>query len=142
MFLLYIVFECLVVFRTVGEFAVDDADEVDYALEAEFVVGCTVDVLVEHVFYSLLGEVETGDELVVALQGRLELQVHSCHHGIDAAAVHLGEAQSAFLQEQMAGMLGVVQVVGVVYDAFDVTFVVTHLHSGFKDVGHDFSSFV
>ena len=34
------------------------------------------------------------------------------------------------LQEEVARMFGIMQVVGVVHDALDVAFVVAHLHDG------------
>ena len=48
--------------------------------------------------------------------------------------MHLSEAQSALLQKQMARMLTLVQVVGIVYDALYVTLIVAHLHPRFINV--------
>jgi hypothetical protein len=58
------------------------------------------------------------------------------HHGIYALLVHLGKAYAHALEKQVTGVLGVVQVVGVVYYALDVAFVVAHFHARFKDIFH------
>ena len=39
-------------------------------------------------------------------------------------------------QEQVACMLCIVEVVGIVDNAFDVALVVANLHAGFKDIVH------
>jgi hypothetical protein len=48
--------------------------------------------------------------------------------------MHLGEAQPTLFQEQMAGMLAVMQVIGVVHNTFDVALIVAHLHLRLKNV--------
>ena len=126
-----------------AETAVDETDQHDLALEADGFVGGPVDVLVEDVLEAVLLEPQTGDELVVAAQGSLVLQFHAGHDGIDASGVHLGKAKATLLQEQVTGMLGVVQVVGIVDDTFDVALVVAHLHTGFENVlSHIFFTFL
>ena len=48
--------------------------------------------------------------------------------------MHLGKAQSALLQEQVARVLRIVQVVRIVDDTLDVAFIVAHFHAGFKNI--------
>ena len=88
----------------------------------------------EHVLDALLLEPQTRNELVVAAQGRLELQIHASHHSIDSFFVHLGKRKSALAEKQVTRVLGIVEVVGIVHNAFDVAFVIAHLHTGFKNV--------
>ena len=114
--------------------SVDEAYQRNLSAETDDLVGGAVDVLVEDVLHALLLNPEARDELVVAAQGGLVLQRHAGHHGVDALGVHLGEAQSAVLQEEVARVLRIVQVVGIVDDALDVALVVAHLHAGFKNV--------
>ena len=52
--------------------------------------------------------------------------------------MHLGEAQSAAFQEEMARVFHIVQIVGVVHNAFNIALVVAHLHAGFKDIVHNY----
>lgn len=128
--------EGLVVILAVGQLAVYYAHKVYRTLEAELVVRGAVDVLLEHVAQPFFPYVEARVELVVAPQRCLELEVHACHDGVDAAAVHLGEAEPALLKEQVAGMLGVVQVVGVVDYALDVALVVADHHPRSENIIH------
>ena len=82
-------------------------------------------------------------ELVVAAQGCLKLQIHAGHNGIEAFFVHLGKRKTTRLQEQVTCMFGIVEVVGIVDNAFDVALVVANLHTGFKTVfAHSFRYFV
>ena len=75
-------------------------------------------------------------EPVGATQRDLISEVHPRHHGIHSLAVHFGKAQPAALQEEVARMLCVVQVVGVVYNSLDIAFVVADRHAGFKYIFH------
>ena len=129
--------EGFVILPAVCQLAVNEAHKVYHALEAELVVGGAVDVLLEYVAQPFLLYVEARDELVVASQRCFILQVHPCYHGVGAAPVHLGEAQSAPLQEQVARMLGVMQVVGVVYDALDVALIVADHHPRGENIVHN-----
>ena len=75
-------------------------------------------------------------------QGCLKLQIHACHNGIDTFFVHLGKRETTRLQEQVTCMFGIVEVVGIVDNAFDVALVVANLHTGFKTVfAHSFRYF-
>ena len=47
--------------------------------------------------------------------------------------MHLGKRQSALFQEQVTGVFCIVEVVGVVHNAFDVALIVAHLHAGFEN---------
>ena len=67
----------------------------------------------------------------------------SSQRRIDTLLVHLSKRQSAMFQEEVARMLCVVQVVGVVDNTLDVALVVAHLHTGFINVfTHIFSYFL
>jgi len=128
--------EGLVVFRGVGELAVDEADEFHGGAETELFVAGTVDVLIEQILDPVFLEVEAGDELIVAAQGNLVLEFHAVDNGIDALLVESSETDAQAAEEKMTGVLGVVQVVGIIHDALDVALIVAHLHTGFKDVFH------
>ena len=88
----------------------------------------------EDVLNALLLKPETRDEFIVAAQRCLVLQVHASHNGIDTLFVHFCKRQATMLQEQVACMLSVMEVVGIVDNALDVAFVVAHLHEGFKNI--------
>ena len=79
---------------------------------------------------------KTRDEFIVALQGNLIGDIDAMHHGIDALTVHLCKTQSACFQEEMACVLHIVEVVGIVHDSLDIALIVAHLHAGFKDLTH------
>ncbi len=98
------------------------------ALRQSFSSLGTEDVLMEDVSHALLLQPQAREEFIIALQRNLVLQVHSRHHGIHALIVHFGKAEAAFLQEEMAGMLHVVQIVGIVHDALNIALVIAHLH--------------
>ena len=119
-----------------GQPAVNKAYKVNHSLEAQLVVGGAVDVLVKDVAQPFLLQVDARQKLVVTPQRRLELQIHPCHDGINAAAVHLGEAEPALLKEQMACMLGVMQVVGIVDNALDVALIVADHHPRSENIVH------
>ena len=82
----------------------------------------------EDISHALLLQPQTREEFIIALQRNLVLQVHSRHHSIHALVVHFGKAEAAFLQEEMAGMLHVVQIVGVVHNALNIALVIPHFH--------------
>ena len=92
----------------------------------------------EHILDALLGQVQSGDDDVIGTQGHLVLQLHTGHHGIDPLLVHLGEAQSALFQKEVARVLAIVDVLGIVDNAFDVTLIVAHFEARFKDIFHFF----
>ena len=57
-------------------------------------------------------------------------------NGIDALLVERSKADAEAAEKQVTGMLCIVQVIGIVDDAFDVAFVIAHFHACFKDVFH------
>ena len=130
----YPCFERFVVVGTVGQSAVDEAHQFDVSLEAQFVVVGAVDVLSEDVAQSLFAQVDARDEFIVAPQRSFKLQVHASHDGVGALLVHLGKTESALLQEQVSCVFCVMQLVGIVDDALDVTFIVANHHFGGKYV--------
>ena len=79
---------------------------------------------------------KTRDEFIIALQGNLIGDIDAMHHGIDALTVHLCKTQSACFQEEMACVLHIVEVVGIVHDSLDIALIVAYLHAGFKDLTH------
>ena len=109
--------KCLVVVLAVAQFAVDEADEFYGCLEAELLIAGTEDVLMEDVSHALLLQPQARKEFVIASQRNLVLAGSFSPPRIHALIVHFGKAEAAFLQEEMAGMLHVVQIVGVVHDA-------------------------
>ena len=86
----------------------------------------------EHIFDAFLCQTKSGHKFIIGSQGRLKLHGHAGHYGIDTFFVHLSETQPALFQKQMTGMLTIVQVIGIVYDAFDVALIIAHLHARFK----------
>ena len=93
-----------------------------------------MDGVVEDVAQTLLAHAELRDEDIVAAQRRLVLQVHASHHGVDALLVKAREAHAERREVEMARVLGVVEIVGIVHDALDVALVVANLHFCFKDI--------
>lgn len=112
----------------------DEYNEFYHTAETKFVVSGAVDVLVKHVSEPFLGDGQSRDESIVAAQGHLVLQVHPGHHRIDALLMQLGKTQSCMLQEQVAGMLYIMQIVGIVDNTLDITLVVSHVHACLKNV--------
>ena len=88
----------------------------------------------EDILDTFLLKPQTRDELVITAQRDLILQIHACHNGVDTFLVHFSKRQSTLLQKQVACMLSIVEIVCIVDNALDVTFVVAHLHTGFKNV--------
>ena len=54
-----------------------------------------------------------------------------------AVGVHLGKRHSLPFQKEVSGVLCIVQIVGIVDNALQVAFVITHLHDCFKMICHD-----
>ena len=132
--IIYIRSEGFVVVFAAGEASVDNTDEFRLGSETEFFVGSTIDVVVENIFDALLCQSETRHKLIIGSKRRLELHRHPRQHRIYALLVHLGKTQSALFQEQMAGVLTIVQVVGIVDNALDVALIVAHLHPRLKNI--------
>ena len=124
--------ESLVVVFAITQSSIDEAHQFYGSLEAEFLIVSTEDVLMEDISYALLFQPQAGEEFIVALQWHLVLQVHASHYCVHALIVHFCKAESAFLQEEMARMFHVVQIVGIVYDSLYVALIVAHLHLCFK----------
>ena len=82
-------------------------------------------------------EIQARDKLIVATERYLVLQFHAVYNGINTLFMKLCKTDAQAAEEQMTSMLGVVKVVGIVYDAFDVAFVVANLHAGFENVFHN-----
>lgn len=129
-------FESLVVVWTRGEATIDETDEGDVTLETELFIAGSVDGLVEHVLDAILRKGEARDELVIASQGCLELQVHTGHNGINPLPVELCKTDAEATKKEVTGMFGIMEIVGIVDDALDVAFVIANLHAGFKDIIH------
>jgi hypothetical protein len=134
--LLQIVLEGLVVFRTWSELAINETDEFDSSTETKLLVAGTVDILIEPIPEAVFLKIETRNELIIAAQGNFILQFHTVDNGIDALFVELGETDAETTEEEVSGMLGIVQVVGIVHDAFDVALIIAYLHTGFENVFH------
>ncbi len=99
-------------------------------MEAQLVVGLTVDVVSEDVAQPFLSHVDARQHHVVAVEWGLELQVHPCHDWVHVFfLVQFGVANAKAVDEAVACVLCVVEVVGIVHDAFDVALVVAHLHA-------------
>ena len=126
--------EGAVVVLATGEAAVDDAHQFRLRTEAELVIGNAVDVVMKHVLDALFGQSEARQKFIVGSQRGLKLHGHTGQHGINALLVHLSKTQAALLQKQVAGMFAIVQVVGIVYNTFDVAFIVAHLHPGLENI--------
>ena len=107
------------------------------SFQTQTFVGGTIDVLMEHISHSLLLQPQSRVELIVTLQWCLVLQIHPRHDCIHSLAVHLGKAQSTFLQKEVPGVLHIVQVVGIVDDSLYVALIVAHFHLGLKYVFHN-----
>ena len=65
--------------------------------------------------------------------------MHAGHHGVDAALVQLGKTDAARTQKLVAGVLGVVLVVGIIDNALEVALVVAYLEVEAIDVRCNFS---
>ena len=128
--------ESSVVVVAVAQTTVDEAHQFHGASETEPSVVLSEYVLIEDIAQALFLYGEFGDEVVVAPQRCLVLQVHACHHGVDALLVQFGEAHAELCQVQMPCVLYVVQIVGVVHYTLDVALVVAHFHFRFKCVFH------
>jgi hypothetical protein len=133
---LYIVLESFVVLRTGSQLAVNKAYELNSSTEAELLVAGPVNVLIEPIAETVFLQIEAGDKFIVAAQRNLILQFHTMNNGVDALFVELGEAHAEATEEEMAGVLCVVQIVGIIHDTFNVTLIVTDRHAGFKNVFH------
>ena len=103
-------------------------------METERIVGDAVDVVLKDIAYALFVKVEAREELVVAFQWPLELQLHPGHDSVHALFVQVGKAHAEGTEKAVTSMLGIVEIVGVVDDALDVAFVIAHLHTGFKEI--------
>ena len=134
LFRLEIILEGLVVVFAVAQSSVDETHQRDVATKTKCFIRSAEDVLMEDVFDAILFEPQTRDELIVATQGSLEVELHASHHCVDTFSVHFGKRKATLLQKQMTRVLCVVEVVGIIDNALDVAFVVAHLHSGFKNV--------
>ena len=99
----------------------------DFRSENQFFVGNTVDVLQENVFQSFLTKVKGTDKLITAAERHLEIHRHTRHYSIKSLLVHLCKVHPMGMQEFMAGMLGVMLIVGIVDNALQVAFIVADL---------------
>ena len=85
--------------------------------------------MLEDVFQTVLDHVEATLKFGVRRHGGLILHIDARHHCVDAAIVKFYETHALGEHEAMACVLHIVQVVGVVYDALYVTFIVPHRHA-------------
>ena len=126
--------EGAVVVLALAEASVDETDEFYGGTEREAAIGFAIDVVGEYVAQTFLLHVETRDERVVATQRCLVLQVHASHNGIYALLVQTSEAHAERREIEVACVLGVVEIVGIVDDALDVALIVANLHFGLENV--------
>ena len=89
----------------------------DFRSENQFFVGNTVDVLQKDVFQSFLAKIKGADKFIAAAERHLEIHRHTCHHGIKSLLVHLCKVHPMGMQKFVAGMLGVMLIVGIVDNA-------------------------
>lgn len=129
--------ESPVVVFAVAQLALYETHQLNGSFQTQTFVGGTIDVLMEHISHSLLLQPQSRVELIVTLQRCLVLQIHPRHDSIHSLAVHLGKAQSTFLQKEVPGVLHIVQVVGIVDDSLYVALIVAHFHLGLKYVFHN-----
>ena len=73
----------IVVVFALPELAVDEHHEFYIAVEAEFLVGLTVDVVTEDIAKPFLPHVDAREHDIIAVERCLELQGHTCHDGVD-----------------------------------------------------------
>ena len=109
-------------------------------LAAELVVGLAKDGLVEDVADALLLGSQTAHILVAGTQRHLVFDFEPRHHHIDARLVQLGETYTPPDNVKVSRMLHVVLVVGIVYNALNITFVIADNVPVFKDVFHVFNN--
>lgn len=98
------------------------------SFDDDFHVGKTEDVLIKYVFDAFFLEIELGDKLIAAFKWGLEGHIEAGYYGVDAFGVELGETDAGSRQKFVTGVLYVVLVVGVVYDALQIAFVIAYLH--------------
>ncbi len=101
----------------------------DFRSENQFFVTSTVDVLQENVFQSFLTKVKGTDKLITAAERHLEIHRYTRHYSIKSLLVHLCKIHPMGMQEFMAGMFGIMLIVGIVDNALKVAFIVADLET-------------
>jgi len=129
-----IALECLVVILAQCRAAMDERYQLELPAETELFVRCSVEIVGEDIPDALAAEAHAGVEFVVAAQRGDKPHAHSRHDGVGALSVQFREAYSAGVEEEMTGVLGIVHIVGIVDDTFDIALVVSHHDLGFKDI--------
>ena len=99
----------------------------DFRSENQFFVTSTVDVLQKDVFQSFLAKIKGADKFIAAAKRHLEIHRHTRHYSIKSLLVHRCKVHPMGMQEFMAGMLGVMLIVGIVDNALQVAFIVADL---------------
>ena len=105
-------------------------------LAAELVVGLAEDGLVEDIADALLLGFQAADVFVAGTQRHLVFDFETSHHHIDALFVQFGETHPAPDDVEVARVLHIVLVVGVVYNTLNITFVVTDNVCVLKNIFH------
>ena len=104
------------------------------AFQATFHVRQAEYVLIKHVFDAFFLNAQLADKAVSAFQGRFESHVQPCHYRIYSLRVQVGKTDALCEQELVPGVFDIMLVVGIVYDALQVAFIVAYLHLQFKDI--------
>lgn len=97
--------------------------------------------MMELISQSFLFHGQPGNKVVVAFQRHFIFQLHARHHGVYALIMELGEAHAQRFQEQVARVLRVVKIIGVVNDTLYVALVVADFHFCLKNIFHHFKFF-
>ena len=105
-------------------------------LAAKFVVGLTENGLVKDVSDTLFLWLQAAHILVAGPQRHLVFDFEPRHHHIDARLVQLGETYTPPDNVKVSRMLHVVLVVGIVYNALNITFVIPDRVRVLKNVFH------
>ena len=118
------------------EAATHGGHAVHLCLAAELVVGLAKDGLVEDVADALLLGHQAADIFVAGTQRHLVGDFKPCHDDVDALVVQLGETHPAVEHIEVTRVLHIVLIIGVVYNALNITFIVANHVAVFKDIFH------
>ena len=101
----------------------------DLGGEHQTLIAGAIDILQEDEFYAIALEIDGADELIATAERMLVVHRDARHDRVVAFGVHLREADAARNQKFMAGMFGVVLIIGIIDDVLQVALIVAHLQA-------------
>ena len=112
-----------------GEDNLGDLSDFDEeALEKELELAMDEDFLMEDEAYAFHFHPQLAQHHIATAQRRLVIHLYAVEHGVNSILLHLAERKACHIAKFVTCMFQIVQVVGIIHDAFTVDFVVTHLH--------------